>query len=530
MEDEGALQRGVRALGEREGVPPELVLALARVEGGLALPARREVHEDDFVPVAGILELRHGAYDSLARGAALMGTSERALREDTDLGTEAGVRVLAELGRRHGARGDDLASWREAVAELSGLGETAYREWYLAEVYATLRDGGRFPARGGEMVRVAPHPEVARLAEPRSESDGLGVLTQGLGTPQYPGATWFETSCTAAGGKCNTSRDASYGPVNKIVIHDTEGGWNASVATLQYDGGKSVHYLIDADGSRVAQFIPEEYDGWHAGNSCYNNTSIGIEHVGVAADPAGYSPALYARSVDLVRSIRTRWNVPLDRDHIVGHYQVPNGNRVAQCGPPCSDTLANCEKSANYGGASNHRDPGLYWQWCQYFQRLGGSCRCADAYANWNCTTDRTQAVRCAAGTVEIADCAPCEVQPVGTPDVCHAPPLLDAGTPDLSQPDPEDLGVASDASGLDGAVDDSAVPDSHDGGAMDAGEHDGAPDLARTGDGVMDGPAARGCACAVAQGRAQTGASIAPLWLVALWAFSRGLRRRAVG
>ena len=125
--------------------------------------------------------------------------------------------------------------------------------------------------------------------------------------------------------------------------------------------------------------MPETDTTWHAGNYYYNERSVGIEHVGMATDPAGYSDGLYEKSAALVKNIRTRWKVPLDRDHIFGHYQVPDGDKIAESSPRCSDTLDACETSANYGGAINHRDPGYYWQWCQYMERLGGSCKCNDA-------------------------------------------------------------------------------------------------------------------------------------------------------
>ena len=49
----------------------------------------------------------------------------------------------------------------------------------------------------------------------------------------------------------------------------------------------------------------------------------------MAADPNGYSDKLYEKSTALVKSIRSRWKVPLDRDHIYGHYQVPDGNAIS---------------------------------------------------------------------------------------------------------------------------------------------------------------------------------------------------------
>src|SRR4029079_183346 len=109
---------------------------------------------------------------------------------------------------------------------------------------------------------------------------------------------------------------------------------NASVSTLQNDPGKSVHYIIDADGGKVGQFIAEADTGWHVGNSYYNNRMVGIEHVGYAGGD-DYQTALYAKSADLVRSIAKRNNLgpnkdgtALDRSVLVGHQEVPNGNAI----------------------------------------------------------------------------------------------------------------------------------------------------------------------------------------------------------
>ena len=415
----GPVAQSVAVAADGNGVPRDLMLAIGVVEGGVLLQKVRLPDQEDHVPVAGVLELRHGAFNSLARGAALMGVDEYALRADTDLGTEAGARVLAELGVQNGARRDDLASWRATVEQLSGMADYQARVRYGEDVFAVLRAGGEYPARNAETITIGAHPDLP-IAAP-------GPLVEAAtGTPDFPGAIWESTSCT---NKCDTTRTAGTAVVDLIIIHDTEGGWDASVATLQNDAGKSVHYLVDKDGSRVAQFVPETYTAWHAGNYYVNQRSVGIEHVGMASDPAGYSDGLYEKSAALVKNIRTRWKVPLDRDHIYGHYQVPDGDKIAESAPRCSDTLDACETSANYGGASNHRDPGYYWQWCQYMERLGGSCDCNDAYPLWNCTTDKTEAVRCTDGKVEIDHCtAGCVSKPTGTDDVCNH---TDTGGPD---------------------------------------------------------------------------------------------------
>lgn len=428
VDDRGSVQRLVDSAAAEAAVPAELLLAIAVEEGGTLLPQYRSIDLDDHVPVAGLLELRHGRLNTLALGAKLVGSTEEILQGDTDLATHAGAKVLAELGAQYGASGS-FESWRRALEVLSGM-DDANAEAYASRVLNRVRGGGVFPARSGETLTLTAHPEVA------AQLEAIALTPPPAGS--FPGAIQFPTSCTD---KCTVGRPLGTASVNKIVIHDTEGGWNASVATLQYDPGKSVHYIIDADGSRVGQFRPETDTTWHAGNYFYNETSVGIEHVGVAANPAGYSSALYETSRSLVKDIRTRWSVPLDRKHIVGHYQIPNGNKISEQSGPCASQLDTCENSPNFGGAGRHTDPGLNWQWCQYMEALGGSCTCEDAWDHFNCTTDKTEAVRCTNGVVEIQHCtSPCEVMPIGQDDVC----TVDAGPGSGSDPGSGDDGGGS--------------------------------------------------------------------------------------
>nr|HEX4317817.1 N-acetylmuramoyl-L-alanine amidase [Kofleriaceae bacterium] len=381
--------RELAAAADDAGVPRELIAAIAAEEGGNKLPAVRVVDANDNVHVAGRLELRRGRLDTLALGARLVGASEAELEATTALGTRAGALVVASLGSATGAT-SDLATWRAALEQLSGMADGDARA-YASRVLARLGV-------------ASPAPDDAPRARP-------------AGAKGYAGAIWFDTSCD---GKCDVGRPLGNASVDKLVIHDTEGDWDASVATLQYDAGKSVHYIVDADGSRVGQFRSETDTTWHAGNYFYNETSIGIEHVGFAANPDGYRDGLYQASEKLVADIETRWTIPLDRTHVVGHYQVPNGDVTSEDAAPCTAQLDSCENDDGFGGADNHRDPGERWQWCQYMQALGGSCTCNDAWPLWNCTTDLRDAVRCTNGQVEIEACtAGCTVEAIGVDDDC---------------------------------------------------------------------------------------------------------------
>ena len=58
---------------------------------------------------------------------------------------------------------------------------------------------------------------------------------------------------------------------------------------------------------------------------------------------------MYQASAALAASICQRYGVPMDRNHVIGHYQVPDPNNVGE-----------------YGGSGHHSDPGPYWDWTYY--------------------------------------------------------------------------------------------------------------------------------------------------------------------
>jgi N-acetyl-anhydromuramyl-L-alanine amidase AmpD len=405
------MARAFEASAARAGVDRDLLVAIAAVEDGLSIPAERlDLDEDNDVPAAGPMQLRRGKLDTLARGASLVGATELDLRVHADLALEAGALVLAELGRQSDAREGDIASYSRALEELSGFADDAHREHYAHQVFATLARGGRFDARDGEVIVLPRHDLPPSLT--LDVSTRLHALAA---KAQYPGAEWIPTSCS---NKCTPTREGN--AVKYVVIHDTEGGWNASVATLQNDPGKSVQYIVGTDG-KVGQFVTEETTAWHAGNYHFNQRSVGIEHVGYSTKP--YAEAEYAASAKLVGYLTKKYKVPGDRAHVIGHDQIPNGDRIAQSSAPCSESPKGCAKNQNYGGAAHHTDPGV-WEWPTFMHRFGGKAKCNDVTNLWNCSNDKKQAFRCVNNQVEVATCeGACVTKPDGADDVCNVKP-----------------------------------------------------------------------------------------------------------
>jgi hypothetical protein len=149
-------------------------------------------------------------------------------------------------------------------------------------------------------------------------------------------------------------RPADGDSIRYIVIHDTEGSYDGTIADFQNPAREaSSHYVIRASDGQVTQTVPTKNVAWHAGNWTLNMHSIGIEHEGVAA-AAGFTEAEYRASATLVRYLAARYRIPLDRDHIIGHDEVTR--EVTRLG-------------------TAHWDPGPYWDWEHYFDLLGAPIR-----------------------------------------------------------------------------------------------------------------------------------------------------------
>lgn len=113
--------------------------------------------------------------------------------------------------------------------------------------------------------------------------------------------------------------------ISKVVIHWIVGTLESADATFQSPTRiASAHYGI-GDGD-VHQYVKEEDTAYHAGSLSVNRQSIGIEHEGGPTIPV--TDATYQTSGQLIREICARYNIPLDRQHIIKHSEVP---RATSC-------------------------------------------------------------------------------------------------------------------------------------------------------------------------------------------------------
>ncbi|MEV6653254.1 N-acetylmuramoyl-L-alanine amidase [Streptomyces sp. NPDC051219] len=157
------------------------------------------------------------------------------------------------------------------------------------------------------------------------------------GELDHTGAEW--TAASSANWR-RADRPADY-TVDRVVIHVVQGSFPIALKVFKDPRhGAAAHYVVRKDG-HIAQMIRELDVGYHAGNRDYNQRSIGIEHEGFVDRPASFTDAMYRSSARLTAGICARYGIPVDREHIIGHVEVPG---------------------------ADHTDPGPHWDWDRYLK------------------------------------------------------------------------------------------------------------------------------------------------------------------
>ncbi len=172
------------------------------------------------------------------------------------------------------------------------------------------------------------------------------ALIAGAAVPEAqalrPPVTWLK-------GEGNyTKAHRSPQSLERIVVHVTEGAFWGSVSWLKNPRAHASSHFIVSRGGKIVQLVHVSDIAWHAGNWRTNVQSVGIEHEGFTYGPEGFTTTQYRNSAKLTAWLARRALMPIDREHIIGHADVPSPNGHGR------------------GGASGHTDPGPHWNWKRY--------------------------------------------------------------------------------------------------------------------------------------------------------------------
>lgn len=117
-----------------------------------------------------------------------------------------------------------------------------------------------------------------------------------------------------------------------VVIHIMEGSLAATDSWFRaVESRVSAHYGVGR-GGEIHQYVGEADTAFHAGRVWKpvwpslkpsvnpNLYTVGIEHEGKGESE--WPDAMYDASTRLIADICTRWSIPIDRAHIVGHREI----------------------------------------------------------------------------------------------------------------------------------------------------------------------------------------------------------------
>lgn len=294
---------------------------------------------------------------TLERAADLTGIEASELRRDHVANIRGGAALLAASQRKLGLPpSSDPADWYGAVAGYAGADDSATATAFADDVYAVIRDGERRTTDSGQVVSLPASPGVTpRTAQVKR----LGLRTADAGASECPRSVaceWIPAPYQELPGEDYGNHDKGDRPrsqkIEYIVVHDTEATWDTTLQLVQDPAYVSWQYSLRSSDGHIAQHVPLKDVAWHAGNWYINAKSIGLEHEGFLVSPdAWYTEAMYRASSRLVRYLAAKYDIPLDRQHILGHDNVP--------GPTAVNIRA------------MHTDPGPYWDWDHYFKLLG---------------------------------------------------------------------------------------------------------------------------------------------------------------
>ncbi|GAA1689129.1 N-acetylmuramoyl-L-alanine amidase [Fodinicola feengrottensis] len=306
------------------------------------------------------------ALRTLPTAASLTGIGADRLRTDPTANIAGAAALLASYQHALDAPATGTAGdWYGAVGRYSSATTTAGAKEFADQVFDLIRTGMSRQTVDGQQVTLAAAPGVSPAT---GQLAALHLSAPAAGTTQpdcpstldcdfIPAAYQQTGTSKEAYGNYDLANRPSTSKIQYIVIHDQEGYYNGTVSWFQNPAAQATsNYVMRSSDGHITQMVPTKDVAWHAGNWYVNTHSIGIEHEGFAAAGATwYTEAMYRQSAKLVRYLAQRFNIPLDRQHIIGHGNVPglSTNKIR----------------------GMHWDPGPFWDWNHYLDLLHATPR-----------------------------------------------------------------------------------------------------------------------------------------------------------
>jgi hypothetical protein len=377
------------------GVPSNVLMALSYNESHWEAPAGMssdggygvmDLRTDQSTVVSGkdgstVTPIQQpSSYYTLNTAANLLSEPASTIETNMQQNIRGAAAVLAQDAKQlnNGTLPTTTDGWYGALAAYSGSTDQQSAESFANDIFSTMDQGASMTMNNDQTMTLPAttglNPDTSNMPNINSPQNSVmnsTMQTVGSSTniPSLP--TNFKPECPttlncnfipAAYGADSTTDPTNYGnfdfanrpkdlKINYIFIHDTEGSYNAVVDEFQNPASYvSANYLIRSSDGKVTQMVPDEDVSWGVYDWYDNTHGINIENEGYAAQGATwYTPIMYQHLASLVRYLAAKYNIPLNRQHILGHDNIP----VLQ-----ADDMV-----------KQHWDPGPYWNWT-YFMDL----------------------------------------------------------------------------------------------------------------------------------------------------------------
>ncbi len=366
------LQQDFAAAAKEYKVPQQVLLAVAYEQSAWdsnqghhsASGGFGPMHLTDVTPemlaggaagMAGRAEAEELAEDealhTLQTAAELTGLPADELRNDPSANIRGGAALLASYQKQlQGETSDNPDDWYGAVARYSESTVRQSATAFADRVYATMKKGVARKTDDGESVKLAADSAVAPVT---SQLNKLKLSAAVAADTECPPGLDCRFIPAAPGNGQVSNRPANGIRIDQIIIHDTESPYESAIATFQNPAKKvAAHYVVRSSDGAVTQMVPTKDLGFHAGNYSTNLHSIGIENEGYAAHGATwYTQSQYHANAELVKYLAERFDIPLDRQHIIGHDNI----------------IAPADRFTK----DQHWDPGPSWNWERFMAMVG---------------------------------------------------------------------------------------------------------------------------------------------------------------
>ncbi|MCO4773206.1 MAG: N-acetylmuramoyl-L-alanine amidase [Deltaproteobacteria bacterium] len=332
--------------GAEYDVPADLLAAIAWKQSSFA-PAEELPHTTaeegdghEHRPAHGWMGLTD---EQVTRAGALTGLGAEAIEYSREENVFAAAALLDALRNEMAFAASptipNATWWRPTVAFVE-LDEAWLSHAWARDVFETLQRGLAVPTLADDVVEILPRDlpglaDVEYVLPPTSDGSAFAAGTD------YPGAARF----TAAHSSNQSYRANGAASIQRVVIHTVEGSYGGAISWFRNPSANvSAHYVVRKSDGEVTQMVRDARKGWHVCGS--NNDTIGIEHEGAAGNAATWTPEILDASARLTAWLVTQYNIPIDRNHIVGHGEIQGA------------------------GCAFRSDPGVHFPWSQYMQKV----------------------------------------------------------------------------------------------------------------------------------------------------------------